>query len=90
MFVVIPPLDIYELQDADSILTPALLIYPEIVDSNISATLRMVGNDANRWRPHIKTAKIAAVLRQLIARGVRSFKRSRRKRCLGRVCRNGC
>jgi D-serine deaminase-like pyridoxal phosphate-dependent protein len=74
MFVVIPPLHIYELEDADAILTPALLIYPEIVDANISATLRMVGNDANRWRPHIKTAKIPAVLRQMIARGVSSFK----------------
>lgn len=74
MFVVIPPLHNYELEDVGSILTPALLIYPEIVDTNISATLRMIGNDANRWRPHIKTAKISAVLRQMITRGVRNFK----------------
>lgn len=70
----IPPLNIYQLQDADLILTPALLIYPEIVEANISATLRMVANDANRWRPHIKTAKIGAVVRRLIARGIRNFK----------------
>lgn len=70
----IPPLHIYQLEDVESILTPALLIYPEIVDANISATLRMVGNDANRWRPHIKTAKIPAVVRQMIDRGVRNFK----------------
>ena len=70
----IPPLNIYELQDADSLLTPALLIYPEIVDANITATLNLVGNDPERWRPHIKTAKIPAVLQQMIRRGVRSFK----------------
>ena len=70
----IPPLHIYELADVESILTPALLIYPEVVDANVSATLRMVGNDATRWRPHIKTAKIPAVLRQMMARGVRTFK----------------
>lgn len=70
----IPPLKIYELKEADSILTPALLIYPDIVEQNITATLRMVGNDPNRWRPHIKTAKIPAVLRLLINRGVHSFK----------------
>ncbi len=74
MFVVIPPLHNYELEDANSILTPALLIYPEVVETNINSTLGMVGNDANRWRPHIKTAKIPAVLRQMIARGVRNFK----------------
>lgn len=74
MFVVIPPLQPYLLGDVDSILTPALLIYPEIVDANITATLRMVESDPNRWRPHLKTAKISAVFRQIIARGVSNFK----------------
>jgi len=68
------PLNIYQLDDADSIMTPALLVYPEIVDGNITATLKMAGNDPNRWRPHIKTTKIPAVLRQLLARDVRNFK----------------
>ncbi len=72
--LVILPLDMYELDDADSIMTPALLVYPEMVDANITATLKMAGNDPNRWRPHIKTAKIPAVLRQLLARGVCNFK----------------
>ncbi len=74
IIVVIPPLKIYELDEADSVMTPALLIYPELVDANITATLKMTGNDPNRWRPHIKTAKIPAVLGQLLARGVRNFK----------------
>jgi D-serine deaminase-like pyridoxal phosphate-dependent protein len=67
-------LDTYRIKDAGQILTPALLIYPAIVDANIRATLKMVGNDPNRWRPHIKTAKVAAVLKQLLAHAVGNFK----------------
>jgi D-serine deaminase-like pyridoxal phosphate-dependent protein len=68
------PLDQYQLKDASRLLTPALLVYMDYVDSNIQATLKMVGGDPNRWRPHIKTAKIPAVLGRMMAHGVRSFK----------------
>jgi D-serine deaminase-like pyridoxal phosphate-dependent protein len=64
----------YEIDDVDRVLTPALLIYPDLVDVNIKATLRMLGGDPNRWRPHIKTAKISAILRQLMDHGVVNFK----------------
>jgi D-serine deaminase-like pyridoxal phosphate-dependent protein len=64
----------YEFKGADQLLTPALLVYPELVDANIRATLRLMNGDANRWRPHIKTAKIASVIGQMIGHGVRSFK----------------
>jgi D-serine deaminase-like pyridoxal phosphate-dependent protein len=66
--------NVYEFQGADRLLTPALLVYPELVDANIEATLRMMGGDANRWRPHIKTAKIPSVIRQMMGHGVRCFK----------------
>jgi D-serine deaminase-like pyridoxal phosphate-dependent protein len=72
--LVLPPLDSYRIEDADRLLTPALLIYPELVDRNIAATLRMTGNDPNRWRPHLKTAKIPAIVELLIANGVTQFK----------------
>jgi D-serine deaminase-like pyridoxal phosphate-dependent protein len=64
----------YILKDPSQVLTPALLIYPELVAGNIEATLRLTGNDPNRWRPHIKTAKISGVIRQMIDRGIRQFK----------------
>jgi D-serine deaminase-like pyridoxal phosphate-dependent protein len=67
-------LDAYAIEDVDRIITPALLIYPKLVDVNIDATLRMLGNDPNRWRPHIKTAKLAAVLRRMIDRRIVNFK----------------
>ncbi len=58
----------------EDVLTPALVIYPEIVASNIARTLHLLGGDPDRWRPHIKTAKLAYTLRMLVERGVRNFK----------------
>src|SRR5438067_1122566 len=36
---------------AEQVMTPALLIYPAVVQANIDATLKLAGGDANRWRP---------------------------------------
>lgn len=60
--------------DPGAIMTPALAIYPDAVEANIAATLRLLGGDPDRWRPHVKTAKIAAVMRLLVDRKVRQFK----------------
>lgn len=56
------------------IMTPALLIDVDAVESNLSLTLRLLGNDANRWRPHIKTAKLLSIMRRMVKRGVTNFK----------------
>ena len=66
--------DRYRVADPAAIMTPALAIYPDVVDSNIEATLRLLGGDAGRWRPHVKTAKIGAIMHRLTQRGVRHFK----------------
>jgi D-serine deaminase-like pyridoxal phosphate-dependent protein len=70
----LPPLSEYSIHDTSRIVTPALLIYPEKLHHNIKATIAMVGGDANRWRPHIKTAKLAAVVKGYIRDGVLQFK----------------
>lgn len=67
-------LETYKLENPEQIITPALLLYPEIVDKNIRITLGLVGNDPNRWRPHIKTAKLAATVQRLIHHDIRNFK----------------
>ena len=64
----------YAVSDTDDVLTPALVIYPEIVASNIERTLHLLNGDADRWRVHIKTTKLAYVLRLLVNRGIRNFK----------------
>jgi D-serine deaminase-like pyridoxal phosphate-dependent protein len=68
------PLADYVVSGAGELLTPALLIYPDFVEQNLSATLALMRGDPGRWRPHIKTAKLAAVVRQLVARGITALK----------------
>ena len=64
----------YRVAAVETILTPALLIYPDLVEANIAATIRMAAGNPNRWRPHMKTAKIPAVLDMLLAQGVQNLK----------------
>lgn len=64
----------YAVAGADEALTPALVIYPEIVAANIERTLKLVDGDPSRLRMHIKTAKLAYTLRLLVERNIRAFK----------------
>jgi D-serine deaminase-like pyridoxal phosphate-dependent protein len=64
----------YAVDSFDDILTPALLVYPDVIASNIDRTLHLLEGNADRWRVHIKTAKLAFTLKMLVARGVRNFK----------------
>ena len=64
----------YRVTGIEAVMTPALLIYPEIIDANIKATLQLLGNDPNRWRPHVKTSKLVFAMKKLVAQGVVNFK----------------
>lgn len=64
----------FRVAEAARLLTPALLIDRDRVQHNIETTLRLCGGDANRWRPHVKTAKLGYVMRMLVDAGVRQFK----------------
>ena len=64
----------YRITGLDDVLTPTLVIYPEAIAANISRTLQVLGGDADRWRVHIKTAKLSYTLRMLIESRVRNFK----------------
>src|SRR5262249_50847324 len=64
----------FRLADASRLLTPALLIDRDRVQHNIATTLHLLGGDVNRWRPHVKTAKLGYVMRMLVDAGVRQFK----------------
>jgi D-serine deaminase-like pyridoxal phosphate-dependent protein len=54
--------------------TPALLIDPARVRSNIAAVVATLKGDPKRWRPHIKTAKVGAVMRMMLEGGIVRFK----------------
>ncbi len=59
---------------ADELLTPALVIYPSIVRHNIQRMITLLGGNPGRWRPHLKTVKLGAVIRLLANAGVASAK----------------
>jgi D-serine deaminase-like pyridoxal phosphate-dependent protein len=58
----------------ESVLTPALAIYSDAVDANVAETVRLLGGRPERWRPHVKTAKLASTMRQYVAHSIRQFK----------------
>jgi len=64
----------YAIAGVEKILTPALAIYPQIVDANIAATIRLLDGKADRWRPHVKTAKLQFIMQRFVAQGVVNFK----------------
>ncbi len=62
----------YRIAEAGDLLTPALAIYPDILDQNMAAMLKLVG--VERWRPHIKTSKLGFTIRRLVERGLVNLK----------------
>lgn len=64
----------YRVYNTEDVLTPALVLYPEFIASNIERTLALLAGKADRWRVHIKTAKLGYTLRMLVERGIRNFK----------------
>src|SRR6266576_3151085 len=64
----------YRVSDPERVLTPALTLYPDVIASNIRCTLDLLAGRADRWRAHIKTAKLNYTLSMLIDRGVRNLK----------------
>jgi D-serine deaminase-like pyridoxal phosphate-dependent protein len=64
----------YSVAGIEDVMTPALVIYPEMIAANIESTLKLLAGNADRWRVHIKTAKLGYTLRMLLERGVQNFK----------------
>jgi D-serine deaminase-like pyridoxal phosphate-dependent protein len=54
--------------------SPALFVFMDAVRDNVATMLGHCGGDADRWRPHLKTTKMAPVYRELLVAGVTKFK----------------
>ena len=61
------------IQGINKVDSPALIVFPEIVERNIAEMVRMVG-DVNRLRPHIKTHKTSEGINMMQAAGINKFK----------------
>lgn len=63
----------YLVREDQEIDSPALLIYPKRISQNIEQMLAIAGS-ADRLRPHVKTHKIAEIIRMQQEAGIEKFK----------------
>ena len=68
------PVKTTELGNLEAIPSPALLVFPDRVEANVDRMLKMVNGDVSRLRPHVKTHKMAEVVRLQVAKGITQFK----------------
>jgi D-serine deaminase-like pyridoxal phosphate-dependent protein len=64
----------YPLSAPETIDSPALLVYKDRVAANIQTMLDLVGGNADRLVPHVKTHKMKEVVQMQLAAGIRKFK----------------
>lgn len=67
------PVAWYALKNPEECYSPALLVYPGRIRRNIQFMLEIAGG-AERLRPHIKTHKMAEIIRLQMDAGIRKFK----------------
>ena len=63
----------YQVDNVAEISSPALLLFPGRIESNIQAMIKIAGK-ADRLRPHVKTHKSAEITRLQINAGICKFK----------------
>ena len=63
----------YSVVNVSDVPSPALLVYPDRVEENIRRMIAIAGG-VERLRPHIKTHKLAEVVRMQMALGIKKFK----------------
>lgn len=63
----------FEIKDTAGLPTPSLVIYKDRMERNIDHLIAMTA-DASRYRPHVKTNKIAEVCSAMMQRGITKFK----------------
>jgi D-serine deaminase-like pyridoxal phosphate-dependent protein len=63
----------YHAGGANEIPTPALIVFPERIEENIQRMISIAGGP-DHLRPHVKTHKMAAVVRLKISKGISKFK----------------
>ena len=63
----------YSIQNPDKVNSPALLVYPDRIESNIRKMIAIAGDPA-RLRPHVKTHKMPEIVMLQMKYGIRKFK----------------
>lgn len=63
----------YTLNNHENVITPNLMVFPDIIERNIQLMIKMAGGSSN-LRPHIKTHKIGEIIRLQQAYHIHKFK----------------
>ncbi len=63
----------YVVEDISQVDSPGILIFRDLLQSNVDAMIRMAG-DADRLCPHCKTHKTREIVQMMLERGIRSHK----------------
>ena len=63
----------FPLKNAESVVSPSLLIYPDRIRHNIGTMVNMAGSPEN-LRPHVKTHKCAEIIHMQLEQGITKFK----------------
>jgi len=66
--------DWFTIANVDEIPTPSLAVWPDRIEENIRRMVALVGGNAPRLRPHMKTHKMPEVIRLQLAQGITKFK----------------
>ncbi len=61
--------NMYEFAEQDEIISPQLVVYPDLIRENIRKMIELAGG-AERLCPHLKTHKMAAVTKMLLEEGI--------------------
>jgi len=63
----------YQLLDTSHVISPSLFVYPKRIEKNIRTMIKMAGG-TDYLRPHIKTHKMAEIVKMQMDYGIRKFK----------------
>lgn len=65
--------DRYKIQDTSEIITPAIVVFREVLEANVAKMIDIAG-DVSRLRPHCKTHKMREIVELQLASGVKKHK----------------
>ena len=65
--------DCYRIADTSSIITPALIVFRDMVEQNLAQMIEIAG-DPSRLRPHCKTHKTKEIVQMQMERGITKHK----------------
>ena len=63
----------YRIDDTSQIISPALVLYKELIESNLMRMVEIAGSP-DRLRPHVKTHKMREIVAMQMAAGIGKFK----------------